>query len=86
MEGPVTTLPKAIAKVFGVDEMVAYRMACLGIVESGVGAATDEEIKLLNSWLGSVFAIAEHERRRRAVPAQAVLWKHITPTPIPGKS
>lgn len=58
-------LPQAVQDIFGVDELAAFRMCAMNLVENKVRAASNDEIKLLNSWLGSVFAIAEHERRRR---------------------
>jgi len=62
-------LPRAIMQCFGLDCIEAFRAACLHIIEANIRAATDEQLTLLNKWLGRVFAIAEHERRRRMVPA-----------------
>lgn len=56
---------QAIEHFFNVDSMAAVRMAALKVLEIRILDSTDEELRLLNRWVGSVFAIAEHERRRR---------------------
>jgi hypothetical protein len=58
-------LPRAIAIIFGVGTVEAFRMAALNVVEEQIRKASTEDLKLLSTWLGSVFATAEHERRRR---------------------
>jgi len=62
----MNALPQAIQNIFGVDDLAAFRMAALNLLENKIRSASNEEIHQLNKWLGSVFAIAEHERRRRA--------------------
>ena len=57
----------AVQNLFGVDDLAAFRMSALKLMDKKIRTASNEEIKLLNKWVGSVFAIIEHERRRRKV-------------------
>jgi hypothetical protein len=59
-------LPKAIQNLFGVNEAEAFCMASVDVVDANARQPTTADLQLINKWLGTVFAIAEHERRRRA--------------------
>jgi len=55
----------AVQNLFGVDDLTAFRMSALNLMDNKIRAVSDKEIELLNKWVGGVFAIVEHERRRR---------------------
>lgn len=58
-------LPQAIHNLFGVGEVAAFAMASNVNVKSNVQNLSTHDLQLVNQWLGTVFAVVEHERRRR---------------------
>jgi hypothetical protein len=58
-------LPQAIQNLFGVGEVEAFAMASHPTIEARAKEISTHDLVIINRWLGTVFAVVEHERRRR---------------------